>query len=187
MIKIRIFIAIDFDKGIKSYFEDIKHKVDNYCIKGNFTDINNFHLTLQFIGELEQFKVSKLSNALQECVSKQDTFSITLDRLGSFKKGNANLLWIGINHNENLIRIYEELSRTLRYEEIAFDEKPLKPHITLGRQVILKKDLAEIRDLLTIDKLVIPVINITLMESTQVNGKLTYIPLNIFPLNQQNT
>ncbi len=184
MIKIRIFIAIDFDMSIKSYFEDIKSKLGTYCIKGNFTNINNFHLTLQFIGELEQSSIPMLSNAIQKCVSKHHLFRITLDKLGSFKKGNANILWIGIKHNENLIRIYEELSLTLKYEGVVFDEKPLKPHITLGRQIILKKELVELKDLLTIEKFVIPVINITLMESKQVNGKLAYIPLAIFPLNQ---
>lgn len=184
MIKIRIFIAIDFDKGTKSYFEEIKNKLEVYCIKGRFTHIDNFHLTLQFIGELEQHNIPKLLSTMQKCLSKHDAFSLNLDKLGNFKKGNSNLLWMGIKDSKNLVEVYKELDLALKHKNIDFDEKPLKPHITLGRQIILKKELNELIDLLTIDNLVIPVNNITLMESKHVNGTLTYIPLAIFPLNQ---
>ena len=182
MIKIRLFIAIDFDKNTKSYFQHAKNELENFCTKGRFTDIENFHMTLQFIGELDESNIPKLLNAMQECVSKHSTFSLTLDTIGSFKKGNFNILWIGINYNENLVRIYEELCLTLVHEKIDFDQKPLKPHITFGRQIILKKEIDEIINLLALDKIIIPVNNITLMESKQVNGKLTYVPLATLPL-----
>lgn len=182
MIKIRIFIAINFDENTKSYFQHIKNKLENFYTKGRLTDIENFHLTLQFIGELEECSIPKLLNAIQECVSKHDAFSLTLDTLGSFKKQNLNILWIGINYSENLVRIYEELCLTLKHERISFDQKPLKPHITLGRHIILKKEIGELINLLTLDNIIIPVNNITLMESKQVNGKLTYVPLATLPL-----
>lgn len=82
MIKIRVFIAIDFDKATKSYLENIKNKLEDYCIKGRFTRIENFHMTLQFIGELEQHVLPSLLITLQKCISKHDTFSLSLDKLG---------------------------------------------------------------------------------------------------------
>ena len=182
MIQIRIFIAIDFDKNIKSYFQDFKNRLNTYCIKGRFTHTENFHLTLQFIGEVDASVIPKVSTALQECVSRHDAFSLTLDKLGSFKRGNSNLLWIGTNYSENLVKIYNELNLALKHEKVSFDEKPLKPHITLGREITLKIDLNELITLLTVDNIIIPINNITLMESKHVNSKLTYIPLAIFPL-----
>ncbi len=166
------------------YFQDINNKLENYIAKGRFTHIDNFHLTLNFIGELHENSISNLQNALQECVSKHDSFSLTLNTLGSFKKGNSNLLWIGINYSEDLVNIYEELRHTLKREKVAFDDKPLKPHITLGRDIILKKQIDELINLLTIDKIEIPISVITLMESKHINGKLTYIPVATFPLKQ---
>ena len=178
----RIFIAIDFDKAIKTYFEAIKDKLENYCIKGSFTRRENFHLTLQFIGELEELSIPKLVSALEECILKHPAFSLTLSKLGSFKKGDAHILWVGLNHSEELVSIYKELAHTLKHENITFDEKPLKPHITIGRRVVFKKHVGDFENLLTIDNLIIPVANITLMESKQVAGKLTYTPLATFPL-----
>ncbi|MBU3145158.1 RNA 2',3'-cyclic phosphodiesterase [Clostridium sp. CF012] len=177
LIKIRIFIAIDFEKSIKSYLLHIKNKLERYFTKGRLTDIDNFHLTLQYIGELEESNIPKLLNALQECASKHDPFSITLDTLGSFKKGDSNILWIGINNSEDLMRIYEELCITLKREKIAFDEKPLKPHITLGRNIILKKPIDELENLISIENVIIPINNITLMESKRIDGKLVNIPV----------
>jgi 2'-5' RNA ligase len=178
----RVFIAIDFDKTIKTYLENIKNKLENYCIKGSFTRSDNFHLTLQFIGEFKELNITKLVNALEECVLKQPVFSLTLNKLGSFKKGDSHILWIGLNYSEELVRVYKELAHTLKHENIAFDEKPLKPHITIGRRVVFRKDAYEIQNLVAIDNLIIPVANITLMESKQVDGKLTYIPLATFSL-----
>jgi 2'-5' RNA ligase len=183
MIKIRIFIAIDFDKDTRSYFEDFKNRLEAYCIIGRFTNTENFHLTLQFIGEVDESTIPKVISALQESVSKHDTFNLTLDKLGNFKKGDSNLLWIGIKHNENLSKIFNEIGLALKDKNIAFDEKPLKPHITLGRQIILKKELRELINLLTVDNITIPINNITLMESNHVSGKLTYTPLAVLPLN----
>lgn len=178
----RLFIAIDFDKNTKSYFQTIKTKLENYCIKGRFTYIDNFHITLLFIGELEELNVPKVFKAIEEAVSRQDTFNLTLDKLGNFKKGNSNILWIGTNYSEKLVQIHKELCVTLKYAGIAFDEKPLKPHITLGRQIILRKEIDELINLISIDKSTIPVSSITLMESKQINGNLTYIPLAVFSL-----
>jgi len=182
VLKIRTFTAIDFDKDTKSYFEHINKELKSYCIKCRFTHIDNFHLTLHFIGELEQHNITNLLPTLEKFISKHDAFSLQLDALGTFKKDNTNILWIGLKDSKNLVSVFKELSLALKHEDISFDEKPLKPHITLGRQVILKKELSELKDSLTIDNLLIPVTNITLMESNHVNGKLTYTPIAIFPL-----
>ena len=182
VIKIRIFTAIDFDTNTKSYFQNINDKLKINCIKGRFTHMENFHLTLQFIGEIDKSYVPKVIDIMKECVTNHESFNITLDKLGSFKRGNSNLMWVGINKNENLISIHKKLSFALKNGEIPFDEKALKPHITLGRDLILKRQLSEIIDLIPVDDLVIAINNITLMESKHVNGKLTYIPLAIFAL-----
>lgn len=182
VVKVRLFIAIDFDKDTKSYFETIKTKLENYCIKGRFTYTENFHITLLFIGELEELNVPKVFDAIEKVVSRKSAFNLTLDKLGNFKKGNSNILWIGTNYNEKLVQINKELCVTLKYEGIPFDEKPLKPHITLGRQIILNKEMDELISLISIDNLTIPVTSITLMESKQINSKLTYIPLASFSL-----
>jgi RNA 2',3'-cyclic 3'-phosphodiesterase len=178
----RLFIAIDFDKNIKTYFEHIKIKLENYCIKGRFTNIENFHITLIFIGELEESDVPKVLKTMEDAVSVYDTFNLTLDKLGSFNKGNANILWIGTIYNDKLVEIHKKLCFSLKHEGMPFDEKPLKPHITLGRQVILRNEINELVNLISIDKLTIPVSNITLMESKRINDKLTYVPLAIFNL-----
>lgn len=182
----RLFIAIDFDKNTKVYLQNIQSKLKNYTIKGSFTNIENFHITILFIGELEEVKVPKLINALEASVSKHDTFNLTLDKLGSFKKGTSHLLWVGTNYNEKLVNIHKELCKTLKHEEIDFDEKPLKPHITLGRQLVLNKEINELINLINIDKPTIPVSSITLMESKRINDKLTYIPLSNINLKQND-
>lgn len=174
----RLFIAIDFDKNIKAYLENIEIKLKNYCAKGSFTNKDNFHITLAFLGELEESNVSKIINTMKNSVLKITPFVLTIDKLGSFHKGNSNILWIGTRYSEKLTSLHKNLCYNLKNEGIDYDEKPLKPHITIGRQVILNKEIADIANTLNFDQQVkIPVNSITLMESKRINGKLTYVPL----------
>ncbi|MBU3183650.1 2'-5' RNA ligase family protein [Clostridium estertheticum] len=94
VIKIRVFLAINFDDNTNSYLNNIQHKLDEYCTKGRFTNIVNLHLTLQIIVELDNCYIKELIKDMNSCISKHESFNITLDSLGSFKKVNANLVWV---------------------------------------------------------------------------------------------
>lgn len=179
----RLFIAIDFDKNIKAYLENIEIELKNYCIKGSFTNIDNFHITLAFLGELGELNVPRVINAMENLASKFTPFVLTIDKLGNFNKGNSNILWIGTKYSEKLGSLHKKLCFNLKNQGITYDEKPLKPHITIGRQVILNKEIVELANSLNLDhQMEIPVNSITLMESKRINGKLTYVPLKVVSL-----
>jgi RNA 2',3'-cyclic 3'-phosphodiesterase len=179
----RLFIAIDLDKNIKAYLENIEIELKHYCIKGSFTNTANFHITLAFLGELEESNVSKVIKAMENSASKFTPFVLTIDKLGNFNKCNSNILWIGTKCSEKLTSLHKKICFSLKNQGIAFDEKPLKPHITIGRQVILNKEIAEIANILNLDnQMEIPVNSITLIESKRINGKLIYIPLSLVSL-----
>ncbi|MFL0246100.1 RNA 2',3'-cyclic phosphodiesterase [Candidatus Clostridium stratigraminis] len=174
----RLFIAIDFDKNIKAYLENIEAELKNYCNKGSFTSIDNFHITLAFLGELEESTVSGVIKAMENSASKFTPFLLTFDKIGNFNKGNSNILWMGTSYSEKLTSLHKKLCINLKKEGIDYDEKPLKPHITIGRQVILNKEIIEIANSLNLDHQMKILINsITLMESKRINRKLTYVPL----------
>lgn len=173
----RVFYAIKFDNETKEYLDTIKNKIRANSTKGNFTNKENFHLTLKFIGEINQNQLSALVNCIGELCSNKKSFTIEFNRLGKFDRGNRCIPWIGIRETEELNLIQSELETILEKEGFKKEQRTFKPHITLGRQVIMNNTLENLYDEIGFTKRQYVVSNVTLMESKRVEGKLVYLPL----------
>jgi len=79
----RLFIAIDLDN--ESYFKEIQDKIGSNGSKINFT--KTFHLTLKFLGEVDESQVPKLKELLQKV--KFESFKIKTTKIGVFPNACA--------------------------------------------------------------------------------------------------
>jgi len=174
---LRVYIAIDFEDNIKSYFDKITSSIKNYCIEGSFTEKNNFHMTIRFIGEVDELQISKIKEVIDNAILKISPFELLINNLGVFKRKNTNILWIGIEQNAILSELHKELSKLLKESKIPFYDKLFMPHITLGRRVLFQEDIKDLENTIEFDKTTIPVKAITLMASKEENGKLNGVPI----------
>lgn len=92
------------------------------------------HLTLCFIGNIEENEMSKIKNAIDEAVKDIVPFDISVKGMGTFpgRKG-ARILWIGADSNGILEKIAKNISENLSQMNFAHDLKKFVPHITIGR------------------------------------------------------
>lgn len=171
----RVFFAIEFNDAIKGYIKEIQNKVRENSARGNYCHEENFHLTLQFIGEVGEVEFPKLKNCLDRAARQTGPFSLKLDRLGFFTREGRKIVWIGIkNEDKGLERIYNTLDTILYENGFQKDVKEYKPHITLSRATVFKAGFEEQLRKIKIDSKEIEVNKVSLMESTRVNGKLKY-------------
>lgn len=173
----RVYIAIDFEDNIKDYFDKITSYIKNHCIEGSFTEKNNFHLTIRFIGKADDIQISKIKEVIDMAVLKISPFELLINNLGIFKRKKTNILWIGIEENSILSELHKELSTLLKEWKIPFYDKLFMPHITLGRRVLFHEDSTDLDNLIQFERITIPVKAITLMTSKEVNGKLNGVPI----------
>lgn len=174
----RVFIAIEFSKEIKDYMYRVQQELKASMEKGNFSNVENFHLTLRFIGEVPQDKILSLKQAIEKTAANIVSFKLDTDTIGFFPKGNKKVIWMGIKKEKALLeKLFSSLEGELEKIGIKKEEKPFSPHITLVREAILKEDFKILEGNTKLEKREICVENISLMESTRVNGKLTYIPI----------
>lgn len=173
----RIFISIEFQENIKNYLKEIQNQVLKESEKGNFTIIENFHLTLKFIGETKIDKLEEMERAIDKADSCETSFNLYFDKLGEFKKGNASVIWVGIKSSEILNNLYMNLEKALGEINIKPELKKFTPHITIGRQVVLKEDFYKVMNKIKIENIEIIVNKISLMESIRIDGQLKYIPI----------
>ena len=182
----RVFIAIEFSKEIKDYMYRVQQDLRASMEKGNFSNVENFHITLRFIGEQSQDKVLSLKQAIKKTAASGVSFKLQTDTIGFFPKGNKKILWMGITSEKALLeKLFLSLEGELEKIGIKKEEKAFSPHITLVRDAILKEDFIILKQNTRLENREICVENISLMESARINGKLTYIPLYVCKISKQ--
>jgi len=174
----RVFLAIEFPEDIKNYLAQIQQVVREQSVVGNFTSKENFHLTLRFIGEIKSGQLDKLKAAVDQAALHMNNFQLKFNKLGQFPRGRKQIVWVGIQPNAGLNQLYNNLVAALERQGYPPEEKTFVPHITLGRQVVLKEELKIMNQRIEMDKAAVPVSKISLMESTRIKGQLTYIAIH---------
>ncbi len=178
----RLFIGIQLNPEWKECLETIQQEIKDISSKGNFTAKENFHLTIRFLGEVEEQKVKLLKEQLHGQLSKCSTFDIETTGLGFFTKKRGMIPWIGIKQNKLLQGVYNTVQDCLNQVDIPEEGSPYIPHLTLGRTIRLDEE-----KFLELKASISPVLfqkvtNLTIFKSYQVNGRLAYTPLEEFPL-----
>ena len=183
----RLFIAIQFKKEINDSIINVINQLKANKVKGSFTRYENIHITLQFIGETKE--QATISKAIEEVVAnwRRGALSLTFDGFSSFKRREGELLYLKVNGDKNIEYLHRSILKRLKEEEIAFDEKELKPHITLGRNVVFDKNKGSKEEILNkLESFIITdpieIKEVSLMKSERINGLLTYTAIKTYNL-----
>lgn len=124
----RVFIALETPKEVHD--ELIKLQKGFFpLIKGSFT--KEFHLTLKFLGEVQEGKIKEIKGQLSEI--KFNPFNLSLDVLGVFPNQDyIRVLWVGLKPKDKVLELQQKIEMSLN--EIGFSkDKSFSSHITLAR------------------------------------------------------
>ncbi len=171
---LRLFISVNFSEEMKDTLYNLGIELKNHMQKGYITHRDNFHLTLAFIGETK--RVEEVIGAMDDTANMNylTSFQLTTKGAGRFKGRGKDIYWIGIEENDMLIRLNNLLVKELTKREFQMEEKAFKPHLTIGRDIVLMNDYSFDNFALLVPKLTIKVDAIHLMKSHRVEGKLVY-------------
>ncbi len=162
----RIFIAIRFTEVFKSSILDAQDGLKEYGVKGNYTQPENLHLTLAFIGETE--RVEEIKAAVDAV--KFEPFLIRTGKMGCFN-GRSRVIWLGIEGEDKVKAIAQQLRRNLDQRGIDYAKGKFSPHITLVRQPSeMPLDIDVESESMTVSKIYV-------MKSERINGRLVYTAL----------
>lgn len=130
----RIFIGIAFSEEYKNILKDIKdHWKTKLVSKIKWTDEKNFHLTLRFLGEVEDNRVDQVKDILTNIKKNSFIFEAGLGGFfPSIKK--PRVIWVGVKkgHKECMV-LEDDISNNLSKLGFQKEERPFKAHLTLGR------------------------------------------------------
>lgn len=185
MFSMRAFVGIELSQSVKEGIKIIQAIVKENAHRGRYKHIDNFHITLKFLGEVSKEDISKINEVLQNTVTKQNHFDLLIDKIGFFKgRKNIHALWLGmVRDSRHIIDLYKDIEEGLVRKSFKKDNKPYTPHITIAQDLVLKDDFENLEGKLDLD--IIPSINIrsiSLIKSEQIKGKRIYTPISIFRL-----
>ncbi len=127
-VVMRLFVAIDLP-------EMEKERLSRLCcglVNARWTDPQQFHLTLRFIGEVEGGLFHDIREALAEI--NQQPFSLQLEGLGFFPpRGKPKVIWAGLKESEELVSFRNRIESRLVHIGLEPERRKFAPHITLAR------------------------------------------------------
>ena len=95
---------------------------------------NRLHITIRFIGEVDDVGAAAIVAALQSPLSVSP-FDLTLVGVGAFpNSGPPRVVWTGIEQGrDDLMALEREVSSRLTTLAIPSEGRPYSPHLTLAR------------------------------------------------------
>ena len=181
----RSFIAIDFDRELKTKIAGLQSDLRKYALSGRWKYADNFHLTLKFLGEIKTESISGINKKLAEVCNSFTVFNLRFSNLGYFPgQESIRVLWIGLEGDtDKLISLKEAIDIKLTDEGFSPEKRNFTPHVTIAQDVVLSNGLENIKHLFNLNELPeISVKSVYLFKSEQKNSKRIYTPISEYGL-----
>jgi RNA 2',3'-cyclic 3'-phosphodiesterase len=94
-------------------------------------DPHNFHLTLRFIGDIEQGLARELAHELDGVQARP--FRLALKGIGLFGGNKPHSLYAGVEENAELRRLHDLHERICQVMGLPAEGRKFTPHVTLAR------------------------------------------------------
>lgn len=131
----RTFIALELDTAQQNFLGNIIRQGKLHLPDLHWVDPTAIHLTLAFLGELNDEEVAKAIAAAQYAATSVNPFAYRLSGLGTFgQPRQPRVLWMGVSEASGSLEIvYQALNLALEQRDFATEKRPFSPHLTLAR------------------------------------------------------
>ncbi|MFQ5772666.1 MAG: RNA 2',3'-cyclic phosphodiesterase, partial [bacterium] len=101
----------------------------------SWTRPENIHLTLKFLGEVEEHKITPIAAVIESVAKEMHPFAFIVKDLGAFPNfRRARILWVGVeNATEECAQISQNLETGLSNLGFRKEGRKFSPHLTIAR------------------------------------------------------
>ena len=134
--QLRLFVAVELPKQIKAALateiERLKQELGPHF---RWVPAANMHLTLKFLGDVDDGRAGQLGEALTRAVRQLPPLRLTLVGAGTFPSGREpSVIWAGLGGDvEALTALHSAVETSLTAAGEAPDTRKFQPHLTLAR------------------------------------------------------
>lgn len=126
---------MELDSSFTEKIRELQDRFSGFDLK--FVDPELVHITLKFLGDVDESKIPSLSAALDSITC--EPFEAKVRELGVFPKlSNPRVLWLGATGNFR--ELHEDVENLLGPFKFEKNDREFAAHATLARVKFLKKD-----------------------------------------------
>jgi 2'-5' RNA ligase len=131
----RTFIAIELPKETKEYLVRIQNKLKSSGADVKWVEPANIHLTLKFLGDIDEDTKVKVVSALSIIAAGKESFIASLSSIGAFPSTRSpRVIWAGLSLGDDQVKeIAKQIDSDLEKTGLAKENREFSSHITLGR------------------------------------------------------
>lgn len=121
---LRLFVGIDLPPEVKLSLSLLASGLPG----AKWVDAGNYHLTLRFIGEIDEGQAEDVDAALHQI--RAPRLDVTLATVNHF---GLRQLWVGVERNDALQHLHTKIETALSRLGFPPEERRYTPHVTLAR------------------------------------------------------
>ena len=129
----RLFVAIELDEPFRKHLIKLQESLRPNLPHVSFTKPENLHLTLKFIGEVEEKKVPALCDALS-AVTREGSFLLNYTGLDFLpERGPIRIIAAAVDGGDKLLALQKGIEEACTTQNIPRENRRFRAHITLAR------------------------------------------------------
>jgi 2'-5' RNA ligase len=131
----RLFVAVEIPQAVRRDVARRMARLRDRLPRARWVDPENLHLTLLFLGSVEEAQVPGLAAALRAAFAKHPPLEMRLADGGTFPpRRPARVAWVGMEIPADLAALQADVTAAAS-ASIGFtpEDRPFHPHVTLAR------------------------------------------------------
>jgi 2'-5' RNA ligase len=114
---------LEFDEELKKAHGDLK-----------IIDADNIHMTMKFLGNVDDDSGEKIIKAMKTAVKKIEPFDMVVRGVGVFpSEDDMKIIWVGVDDPEPLTAIFNNVEKGLKKLGYEPESRAFTPHVTIAR------------------------------------------------------
>jgi RNA 2',3'-cyclic 3'-phosphodiesterase len=133
----RVFCAVELPTEARAraaeHIAHLREAMPN--VRASWDRAEKLHITLKFLGEIEQSRIEALLRAAARAAASAQGFELSIEGAGAFPpRGLPRVLWLGVSDpSGGLIRLQSRLEDECATASFAREKRPFHPHLTIAR------------------------------------------------------
>jgi 2'-5' RNA ligase len=190
----RTFIALEMNEALQRHLGEIIAQMAQALPRLRWVDPASIHLTLAFLGELDDQRLDAAIEATEQAAGQMSPFRYRATQAGTFgSPRQPRVIWVGIDEpTGKLARLHRLLNRELEQRGFELETRAFSPHLTLAhiKRPLQAAELQILQRMLTEKAIISPssyfqVRHVNVMKSELLRSGARYTSLRDCPLTQQ--
>ena len=129
----RLFVALDVPEETRAVLDPLVQRFEKICRGARWVRLEGVHVTLKFLGEVDDALVPEIQNALS-AVRHDKPVHVAFRNFGFFPNDrHPRVFWAGIEPSPNLAALAAKVEASLKPLGFPPEKRGFAPHLTLAR------------------------------------------------------